>query len=46
MYVGKVGTGVIQMFTLGGLGFWALIDWIMILSGGFKDKDGVTLKQW
>ena len=25
-YVGKVGTGVAMIFTLGGLGIWTLID--------------------
>jgi TM2 domain-containing membrane protein YozV len=42
-YVGKIGTGVIQLFTLGGLGVWALIDFIMILVGAFKDKNGNAL---
>jgi len=31
-YVGKIGTGVLMIFTLGGLGIWALIDFIVILS--------------
>ncbi|WP_157253281.1 TM2 domain-containing protein [Nonomuraea typhae] len=42
-YVGKVGTGVLQLITLGGLGVWALIDFIMILVGAFKDKQGQPL---
>jgi hypothetical protein len=39
-YVGKIGTGILQLFTLGGLGFWALFDLIMILCGKFTDKQG------
>jgi hypothetical protein len=45
-YVGKVGTGVLMIVTLGGLGIWALIDFIVILVGSFKDKDGRLLINW
>ena len=45
-YVGKVGTGIIQLFTLGGLGIWALIDLIMIVVGSFTDKDGNKISLW
>ena len=39
-YVGKVGTGILQLITLGGCGIWTLIDLIMIITGTFTDKDG------
>ena len=39
-YVGKVGTGILQLITLGGCGIWTLIDLIMIITGSFADKDG------
>jgi TM2 domain-containing membrane protein YozV len=42
-YVGKVGTGILQLVTLGGLGIWVLIDLIMIIVGAFKDKQGRPL---
>ncbi|MFI6505508.1 TM2 domain-containing protein [Nonomuraea typhae] len=42
-YVGKIGTGILQLITIGGLGVWALIDFIMILVGAFKDKQGQPL---
>ena len=43
-YVGKIGTGILQVLTLGGCGIWALIDIIMIATGNFKDKDGYEIK--
>lgn len=39
-FVGKIGTGLLQLFTFGGLGIWALIDIIMIATKQFTDKDG------
>ena len=45
-YVGKIGTGILQILTLGGLGIWALIDMIMIIVGAFTDKNGVKITQW
>ena len=45
-YVRKVGTGIVQILTLGGLGVWTLIDMIIILAGSFKDKDGKVIKNW
>jgi len=39
-YVGKVGTGILQLITLGGCGIWTLIDLIMIITWSFTDKDG------
>jgi len=43
-YVGKIGTGVLMILTLGGLGLWIIIDLIMILIGSFRDIDGRIVK--
>ena len=45
-YVGKVGTGILMIQTLGGLGIWVLIDLIVILIGSFKDKQERYLANW
>ncbi|MBP3290406.1 MAG: TM2 domain-containing protein [Alistipes sp.] len=39
-YVGKNTVGVVQLITLGGCGIWALIDFIMIVCGSYRDADG------
>ena len=39
-YAGKIGTGILQLLTVGGCGIWTLIDLIMIIMGKFTDKDG------
>jgi len=45
-YVGKIGTGILQIVTIGGLGIWTLVDLIVIITGSFKDKEGRVLKNW
>ena len=45
-YVGKRGTGLLQLFTLGGLGIWAMIDFIMIIVGAFTDGDDNKIVDW
>ncbi len=51
-YVGKVGTGIIQLLlTCSIIGiiissWWVLIDWILIASGTFTDKKGNPLTVW
>ena len=44
-YVGKIGTGLLMVFTLGGLGIWTFIDLILIIVGKFKNKDGELLSR-
>ena len=39
-YVGKIGTGVLMLITLGGLGVWFLVDLLLVVTGQFTNKDG------
>ncbi|MFJ4622523.1 TM2 domain-containing protein [Streptomyces sp. NPDC088812] len=44
-YIGHVGLGLAQLFTCGGLGFWALIDGIILLTSSDKtDAQGRVLR--
>lgn len=45
-YVGKIGTGILQLVTFGGLVIWTLIDLILIIAGAFKDKQGRAVVVW
>lgn len=42
-YVGKAGSGIVQLLTLGLCGIWSLVDLIMIACGNFTDADGKKL---
>jgi TM2 domain-containing membrane protein YozV len=45
-YVGKIGTGVAQLLTAGGLGVWWLVDLIMLACGVFTDANGNKITAW
>jgi hypothetical protein len=45
-YLGKIGTGVVQLVTFGGLIVWQFIDFIMAVSGNMKDKEGRVIRDW
>lgn len=42
-YVGKIGTGILMLITFGGFGIWTIIDFVRIIVGSFKDKQGLPL---
>jgi hypothetical protein len=39
-YVGKTGTGILYLFTLGLFGIGILVDFFVILFGNFRDAQG------
>lgn len=42
-YLGKVGTGILKLVTIGGLGIWWLVDLILVLAGTTRDRQGYAL---
>ena len=45
-YVGKIGTGILQFLTFGILGMWTIIDFILIATDNFTDKEGRKIHNW
>ena len=43
-YLGKIGTGIAMILTMGGLGIWAIIDNVLIVVGSLNDSDGKPLR--
>lgn len=42
-YLGKIGTAVAKLLTLGGIGVWWLVDLILVLAGVARDRSGQRL---
>ncbi len=45
-YLGKIGTGILQTVTIGGLGLWWLYDMILLAFGSFRDAEGNRGQYW
>lgn len=45
-YVGRIGTGVLSIVTLGGLGVRVVVDFVVILIGNFRDRSGKAPQVW
>jgi TM2 domain-containing membrane protein YozV len=45
-YVGKTGTGVLMLCTIGGMGLWWLYDLILVAGGSFRDAAGRLVSHW
>ena len=46
LYVGKIGTGLLFFFTIGGVGIWWIYDVIISITGNFTDKQGRKIALW
>lgn len=45
-YEGKIGTGILWLCTAGLCGIGWIVDFIMILCGKGKDKNGLPITKW
>ncbi len=45
-YVGKPGTAILMILTIGGVGIWWTVDCILILIGSFTDREDKFVYDW
>lgn len=45
MYLGKWGSGILKLMTLGGFGIWVVVDLFLIMGGQMRDKQERPLLQ-
>lgn len=46
VYAGKILTAILFFITAGGLGIWWIIDFYLIVTGGFRDSNGDFVRNW
>lgn len=44
-YIGDIGLGVGKLLTCGGMGFWMIVDWFLIM-GATKEKNFIKLQTY
>lgn len=44
-YMGKIGTGLLWLLTFGVFGIGTAVDFILILCGRARDKDGLLIEE-
>ncbi len=42
-YLGKIGTGLLKLITLGGFGIWWIVDIVLIATDEMRDQHGQPL---
>ncbi len=42
-YAGKIGTGFLLLLTGGGFGIWWIVDFVLIATGSFRDREGLLI---
>lgn len=45
-YIGRIGTGILMMLTVGFFGLWTLIDLYWAITGQLRDGEGRRVFRW
>ena len=44
-YLGKYFTGLLMLVTFGGFGIWSIVDMVTLITGSFRDANGLPLNR-